>query len=209
MERTGRCSRRLPPPHSPDSGVTRPSALEPRLRSHFSSRERLADMSDVEENNFEGRVSTKPREPSSAAARCSGARGRARSVGARLRGPREWPRWPLRAHPRVPRWLRGPPPCLPRCPASPQRSSLAADRSLAWSYPLLSLPLPSASHLCSEVRVPGALGQEAAGRSLRPDSGRCFLRWHLWPPPPPATAAGSRVGSARGCCPGGHALARD
>lgn len=38
-------------------------------------------MSDVEENNFEGRVSTKPREPSSAAARCSGARGRARSVG--------------------------------------------------------------------------------------------------------------------------------
>lgn len=29
-------------------------------------------MSDVEENNFEGRVSTKPREPSSATARCSG-----------------------------------------------------------------------------------------------------------------------------------------
>ena len=32
-------------------------------------------MSDVEENNFEGRVSTKPREPSSAAARCSGFHG--------------------------------------------------------------------------------------------------------------------------------------
>lgn len=84
-------------------------------------------------------------------------------------------------------------PCLPRCPTSPQRSFLAAYWYLAWSYPLLSLPFLSASHLCSEVRVPGAVGQEAAGRSLRPDSGRCFLRWHLGPPPPPpAIAAGSR-----------------
>lgn len=83
-------------------------------------------------------------------------------------------------------------PCLPRCPTSPQRSFLAADWYLAWSYPLLSLPFLSASHLCSEVRVPGAVGQEAAGRSLRPDSGRCFLRWHLGPPLPPAIAAGSR-----------------
>lgn len=144
-------------------------------------------MSDVEENNFEGRVSTKPREPSSAAARCSGARGesavgRARCAGAR--GSR----------------LEGSP-WLPRRPASPPRSLLrAADRSPAWSYRLLSLPFLSASHLCSEVRVPGAVGQQAAGRSLRPESGRCFPRWRpLGPPhrrrrrpPPRAVAAGAR-----------------
>nr|BAE41904.1 unnamed protein product [Mus musculus] len=102
-------------------------------------------------------------------------------------------------------------PCVPRCPTSPQRSFLAADWYLAWSYPLLSLPFLSASHLCSEVRVPGAVGQEAAGRSLRPDSGRCFLRWHLGPPPPllRPSQRGLGVRSARGCCPGGESLARD
>lgn len=169
-------------------------------------------MSDVEENNFEGRVSTKPREPSSAAARRSGARGPARSVGrsGELAGPAGAA---VRATARAssgPVMASGSP-CLPRCPASPQRSSLAADRYLACSYPLLSLPFPSASHLCSEVRVPGAVGQQAAGRSLRPDSGRCFVQRHLWPPtpPPPAIAAGSRVGSARGSCPGGDPLAWD
>lgn len=48
-------------------------------------------MSDVEENNFEGRVSTKPREPSSAAARCSGFHGNERGR-AGLRGVLRVPR---------------------------------------------------------------------------------------------------------------------
>lgn len=54
---------------------------------------------------------------------------------ARFRGPREQPAGPPRARPHVPRWLRGPP-WLPRRPASPQRSILAADGT--WPGPILS-----------------------------------------------------------------------
>lgn len=66
-------------------------------------------MSDVEENNFEGRVSTKPREPSSAAARCAGFRPAVRGRGLRgvLRGPRKQPPEPSRLLPHIPRWLLG------------------------------------------------------------------------------------------------------
>lgn len=77
---------------SPRSSERVDKAIGPQAETCllFNSGERLADMSDVEENNFEGRVSTKPREPSSAAARCSGfhgdGRGRAGLRGV-LRGP--------------------------------------------------------------------------------------------------------------------------
>ena len=68
-------------------------------------------MSDVEENNFEGRVSTKPREPSSAAAPMLGvSRGRARSGG--VAGSPAGSRWeqplePSRSLLHIPRWLLG------------------------------------------------------------------------------------------------------
>ena len=68
-------------------------------------------MNDVEENNFEGRVSTKPREPSSAAAPMLGvSRGRARSGG--VAGSPAGSRWeqplePSRSLLHIPRWLLG------------------------------------------------------------------------------------------------------
>lgn len=156
---------------SPRSSQRVDSALGPQAETCllFNSGERLADMSDVEENNFEGRVSTKPREPSSAAARCSGShedeRGRAGVRAGSLAGTRgEQPLEPSRLLPPIPRWLLGSTPA-PNTPGHP----LPRFRSLtdAWIPGSDSPPPPlSLPALCSEVWVPVAVGRaETAGSS--------------------------------------------
>lgn len=150
-------------------------------------------MSDVEENNFEGRVSTKPREPSSAAARCSGfhgdERGRAGLRGV-LRGPAGSSLWshhgcfltyqdgfwvPL--FPQTPRITPSPPffgdwliPGL-LGPISPRSGALPSPHP--WGF-LISVPRSGSPSRWG--------GRRRQGVPLRPDSGRCFLRWHFWRP---------------------------
>ena len=146
-------------------------------------------MSDVEENNFEGRVSTKPREPSLAAARCSGflwdERGRAGLRGV-LRGPAGSSLWSHRGRfftsqdgfwvtllPQTPR-ITSPSPFLWRLIAGPLGP-------ISPSGAPCLLPTPRLPYLCSEVWVPVGR-EETAGSSPRLDSGRCFLRWRFWRP---------------------------
>ena len=142
-------------------------------------------MSDVEENNFEGRVSTKPREPSLAAAPMLGvSRGQARSGG--VAGSPAGARWeqplePSRSLLHIPRWLLGytlPP--------------FFGDWLVAGL--LGPVPTPPAGHLAFSpprgflIAVPRCGspsrwgGRRRQGVPLRPDSGRCFLRWRFWRP---------------------------
>lgn len=149
-------------------------------------------MSDVEENNFEGRVSTKPREPSSAAARCSGARGRARSVGrgcgarrSSLEGHRE--RVTSQDGFGVP----------PACPDAPLARSAPFWRLTGtWPGPILSCrslssQLPISAPRCGSPARWGRRRRGAPSGRIVVGASCGGISGHP-PPPPPAIAAGSR-----------------
>lgn len=158
-------------------------------------------MSDVEENNFEGRVSTKPREPSSAAARRSGFHGDERGR-AGLRGVVRGPAGSsLRSHRDcfLPSqdgfWV----PVLSR---PPRAATPVWGLTATWTPgpgPLCGpalLPVRSAPrrpHLCGEERVPRRGGAGGGGRTV---VGCCWSAEALVATP--SLAAGLGVGRARG-----------
>lgn len=136
-------------------------------------------MSDVEENNFEGRVSTKPREPSLAAAPMLGvSRGQARSGG--VAGSPAGARWeqplePSRSLLHIPRWLLGYTlaPNTTDHPPSPFFWRLTDSRTpgsgshAPRGAPCL-LPTPRLPYRCSKVWVPVAVGREETAGSSPP-----------------------------------------
>lgn len=156
-------------------------------------------MSDIEENNFEGRVSTKPREPSPAAAQFLGVSPEAaRSGGVCGVTCGEPPLRPRRLLPHLPRWFLGSSPS----PDATGESShprplvvvvflwrLVGTRTLAPA-PLAARapcpgPRPEAARSLA-VRVRGATGREFP---LRPPSGRSA--------PPGASGPDVRVAGTR------------
>lgn len=136
-------------------------------------------MSDVEENNFEGRVSTKPREPSSAAARCSGFhRGERGGAGLRgaVRGSAGSSLWSHRRCSLIPRWLLGSTPA-PNTTGNPSPPFLETDTwtpgsDFPCSAPSL-LATPEAS--LSLWRGVGPRRGEAGGGGREFPSGRIVV----------------------------------